>query len=151
VELLPLCQEHKLGVVSYSPLARGILTGKYKPGEAYPEGSRAARNDKRLREAELRDESLAISQRLADHCRANGCAPSQFALAWCLANPILTSIILGPRTMDQFDDNLAALEVTITPEDEAFVDSLVPKGEHSGKGFNDPLYPVLGRPSTKQF
>jgi aryl-alcohol dehydrogenase-like predicted oxidoreductase len=150
VELLPLCQEHKLGVVSYSPLARGILTGKYKPGEAFPEGSRAARNDKRMREAELRDESLTISQRLADHCRAKGCAPSQFALAWCLANPILTSIILGPRTMEQFDDNLAALHVAITPEDEAFVDSLVPKGEHSGKGFNDPLYPVLGRPSTKQ-
>jgi len=146
VELLPLCQEHKLGVVTYSPLARGILTAKYKPGEAFPEGSRAARNDKRMREAELRDESLAISQQLAEHCRAKGVAPSQFALAWCLANPIITAVILGPRTMEQFDDNLAALAVTITPEDEAFVDRLVPPGEHSGKGFNDPLYPVTGRP-----
>jgi aryl-alcohol dehydrogenase-like predicted oxidoreductase len=145
VELLPLAREHGLGVVSYSPLARGILTGKYKPGEAFPEGSRAARNDKRLREAELRDESLAISQRLAEHCRTRGVPPSQFALAWCLANPILTSVILGPRTMEQLDDNLAALAVQITPEDETFVDSLVPPGEHSGKGFNDPLYPVTGR------
>ena len=145
VELLPLCQEHKLGVVSYSPLARGILTAKYKPGEAFPEGSRAARNDKRLREAELRDESLALSQKLADHCRTKGVAPSQFALAWCLANPILTAVILGPRTMEQFDDNVAALGVTITADDEAFVDCLVPPGEHSGKGFNDPLYPVTGR------
>ncbi len=148
VELLPFCKEHGLAVVSYSPLARGILTGKYKPGEAFPEGSRAARNDKRLREAELRDESLAISQRLADHCQAKGCPPSQFALAWCLANPIITSIILGPRTMEQFDDNVAALNVQITAEDEAFVDRLVPPGDHSGKGFNDPLYPVLGRPRT---
>jgi aryl-alcohol dehydrogenase-like predicted oxidoreductase len=146
VELLPLCREHGLGVVSYSPLARGILTGKYKPGAAFPEGSRAARNDKRLREAELRDESLAISQQLADHCRAKGAAPSQFALAWCLANPIITSVILGPRTMEQLDDNLAALAVSITADDEAFVDRLVPAGEHSGKGFNDPLYPVTGRP-----
>jgi len=146
VELLPLCQEHKLGVVTYSPLARGILTAKYKPGEQFPEGSRAARNDKRLREAELRDESLAISQQLAEHCRAKGASPSQFALAWCLANPIITSVILGPRTMEQLDDNLAALSVTITPEDETFVDRLVPPGEHSGKGFNDPLYPVIGRP-----
>lgn len=145
VELLPLCQEHKLGVVTYSPLARGILTGKYKPGVAFPEGSRAARNDKRMREAELRDESLAISQRLAEHCGQRGIAPSQFALAWCLANPILTAVILGPRTMEQFDDNLAALAVTISAEDEAFVDSLVPPGEHSGQGFNDPLYPVTGR------
>src|SRR4051812_5545763 len=129
VELLPLCQAHSLGVVSYSPLARGILTGKYKPSEPYPAGSRAARNDKRMREAELRDESLAISQQLAAHCQAKGVAPSQFALAWCLANPIITSIILGPRTMEQFDDNLAALSVAITPDDEAFIDRLVPPGE----------------------
>jgi aryl-alcohol dehydrogenase-like predicted oxidoreductase len=146
VELLPLCMEHGLGVVCYSPLARGILTGKYKPGETFPEGSRAARNDKRMREAELRDESLHISQELAKHCQTKGCPPSQFALAWCLANPILTSIILGPRTMQQLEDNLAALEVSITRDDESFVDSLVPPGEHSGKGFNDPLYPVQGRP-----
>ncbi len=146
VELLPLCQARQLGVVSYSPLARGILTAKYKPGEKFPAGSRAARDDKRLKEAELRGESLEISQRLAAHCQAKGVAPSQFALAWCLANPIITSIILGPRTMEQFDDNLAALGVAITAEDEAFVDSLVPPGEHSGKGFQDPAYPVLGRP-----
>jgi aryl-alcohol dehydrogenase-like predicted oxidoreductase len=149
VELLPLCQAHGLGVVSYSPLARGILTAKYKPGEAFPEGSRAARNDVRLRQAELRDESLHISQQLAAHCREKGVAASQFALAWCLANPILTSIILGPRTMEQFDDNLAALRVQFTEADEAFVDRLVPPGDHSGKGFQDPLYPVLGRPTSK--
>jgi aryl-alcohol dehydrogenase-like predicted oxidoreductase len=148
VELLPLCKEHGLGVVSYSPLARGILTAKYKPGEKFPEGSRASRNDKRMREAELRDESLHISQQLAAHCLSQGCPPSQFALAWCLANPIMTSIILGPRTMEQLEDNLAALERQITAQDEAFVDSLVPPGEHSGKGFNDPLYPVTGRPQT---
>jgi aryl-alcohol dehydrogenase-like predicted oxidoreductase len=136
-----------LGVVSYSPLARGILTGKYKPGEAFPAGSRAARSDKRMREAELRDESLAVSQRLAAHCKSKGVAHSQFALAWCLANSILTSVILGPRTMEQFDDNVAALGVAIHAEDEAFVDQLVPPGEHSGKGFQDPQYPILGRPA----
>jgi len=146
VELLPLCQAHGLGVVSYSPLARGILTAKYKPGEAFPEGSRAARNDKRLKEAELREESLVISQQLAAHCQNKSTSPSQFALAWCLANPLITSIVLGPRTIAQFDDNVAALQVQITSDDESFVDRLVPPGEHSGKGFNDPLYPVMGRP-----
>src|SRR4029079_13805717 len=146
VELLPLCKEHGLGVVTYSPLARGILTAKYRPGEAFPEGSRAARNDKRRGETESRDESLVISQQLAAHCKSKGVAPSQFALAWCLANPILTSIILGPRTMEQVDDHRASLQVNITADDETFVDRLVPPGEHSGKGFNDPLYPVTGRP-----
>lgn len=146
VELLPLCQEHGVGVVSYSPLARGVLTAKYRPGESFPADSRAARNDKRMRETELRDESFVISQRLAEHCAGKGVAPSQFALAWCLANPILTAIILGPRTKEQFEDNLQCCKVTITSEDEQFVDSLVPPGEHSSKGFQDPQYPITGRP-----
>jgi aryl-alcohol dehydrogenase-like predicted oxidoreductase len=145
VELLPACRENGVGVVSYSPLARGILTGKYRPGEEFPEGTRAARNDKRLREAELRDESLAISQQLAAHCQRKGCTPSQFALAWVLANPIITSVIVGPRTLEQYEDNAGCLTVEFTSDDEAFVDSLVPPGEHSGKGFQDPLYPVTGR------
>jgi aryl-alcohol dehydrogenase-like predicted oxidoreductase len=146
VELLPLCREKKIGVVSYSPLARGILTGKYKSGEPFPEGSRASRNDKRMKEAELREESFAISQKLSAYCERKGVATTAFALAWCLANPILTSVIIGPRTMEQYDDNLKYLGVEISSDDEAFVDSLVPPGEHSGKGFQDPAYPVFGRP-----
>ncbi|MGE3776969.1 MAG: aldo/keto reductase, partial [Pirellulaceae bacterium] len=81
VELLPLCQEHGVGVVTYSPLARGILTAKYRPGESYPAGSRAARDDKRMKEAELRDDSLDIAQRMAEHCQRRGVSSSQFALA----------------------------------------------------------------------
>ncbi|MBX3438499.1 MAG: aldo/keto reductase [Planctomycetaceae bacterium] len=145
VELLPLCREHGIGVVTYSPLARGILTGKYRPGEAYPEGSRAARNDPRMQQAELRAASIEISQQLVAHCEQKGCSPSQFALAWCLANRIVTSVIIGPKTVDQFNDNMQSLAIEITPEDEAFVDALVPPGEHSGKGFQDSAYPITGR------
>ncbi len=145
VELLPLCKEYNIGVVSYSPLARGILTGKYKPGEAAPEGSRAARKDPRMLQAEWREDSLKVAAEVAAHCQSRGISPSQFALAWCLANPIITSIIIGPRTMEQYEDNLGCLEITVTEEDEALVDSLVPPGEHSGKGFQDPAYPVTGR------
>jgi aryl-alcohol dehydrogenase-like predicted oxidoreductase len=146
VELLPLCQAQQLGVVTYSPLARGILTGKYRAGEPFPEGSRAARSDKRMKEAELRDASLDVAQQLAAYCERRGVPTSGFALAWVLANPIITSVILGPRTMEQFEDNLRCRGVKLTAEDEAFVDSLVPPGEHSGKGFQDPAYPITGRP-----
>jgi len=145
VELLPLCREYGVGVVSYSPLARGILSGKYRPGEPFPEGSRAARNDKRMREAELREESFEIAEQVRKHCEAKGVSTSRFALAWCLANPIVTSVIIGPRTIEQFDDNLGCLDVTIEHADEEFIDRLVPPGEHSGKGFQDPQYPVTGR------
>lgn len=145
VEVLPACRKHGIGVVTYSPLARGILTGKYRAGQNYPEGSRASRNDKRMREAELRDESIEIAEKITAHCERRGVSPSQFAIAWVLANPNVTSVILGPRMMPQFDDNAAALQIEITPEDEAFIDSLVPPGEHSGKGFRDPAYAVTGR------
>ncbi len=145
VELLPLCQEKGIGVVSYSPLARGILTGKYQAGKPFPEGSRASRNDKRMNEAELRDVSIELSQEISAYCDKKGVSMTNFALAWCLANPILTSIIIGPRTMEQYEDNMGCLDVEITAEDEEFINSLVPPGEHSGKGFQDPQYPVTGR------
>ncbi|MSR58238.1 MAG: aldo/keto reductase [Planctomycetaceae bacterium] len=145
VELLPLCKGQGIGVVSYSPLARGILSGKYRAGEAFPEGSRAARNDKRMQQAELREASFEVAEQIRRHCEARGVAMSQFSLAWCLANPIVTSAIIGPRTQEQFDDNVKCLEIAIGPADEALVDSLVPPGEHSGKGFQDTQYPVTGR------
>ena len=145
VELLPLCQEHRIGVVTYSPLARSILTGKYQLGKAFPEGSRAARQDQRMLEAELRDASIEVAQRLGEHASDLGVNLSQFALAWCLANPIVSSVIIGPRTMEQFADNLQCLDVTIGDDDETLVDQLVAPGEHSGHGFQDVAYPVIGR------
>lgn len=145
VELLPLCKEYGIGVVNYSPLARGILSGKYKPGQPFPEGSRAARNDKRMKQAELREDSFFIAEQISTYCGKKGVSVSQFALAWCLANPIVTSTIIGPRTMEQFDDNMGCMNVSVDAADEAFIDGLVPPGEHSGKGFQDSAYPVTGR------
>jgi aryl-alcohol dehydrogenase-like predicted oxidoreductase len=146
VEVLPLCAEEGLGVVTYSPLARGVLSGKYLPGGDLPSDSRAARGDKRLRETELRQESFEVAARLKELASAKGCTLTQLALAWVMGNPIVTCPILGPRTMEQFEDNIGCLSVTITPEDEATIDALVPRGEHTGYGFTDPQYPVRGRP-----
>lgn len=145
VELLPLCHEVGLGVVSYSPLARGILSGKYRPGEAPPEGSRAHRQDKRMLQAEWREASLLAAQNVADYCRFRNINPSQFALSWCLENQAISSVIIGPRTFDQWRDNFSSLQYRLTPEDEAFVNSIVPPGEHTGIGFQDDAYPIQGR------
>ena len=145
VEVLPLCRDQQLGVVSYSGLARGILTGKYATFGEYPEGSRASLDDPRMVQAELREASIVVSQQIKEHCDGRGTPCSHFALAWWLANPILTSVIIGPRTMEQFDDNLGCLDVEWTDEDEAVVDALVPPGEHSGFGFQDAAYPITGR------
>ena len=145
VELFPLCREQGLGVVIYSPLARGVLTGKYLPGQPPPEGSRAARGDRRLHQTELREESFQVAQALRPLAEAHGVPISQYALAWALANPVVTSAIVGPRTMEQLEDGLAALNVKLGPEDERAVDDLVPPGWKTGRGYNDPNYPVRGR------
>jgi aryl-alcohol dehydrogenase-like predicted oxidoreductase len=140
-----MCRAFGVGAVVYSPLARGVLTGKYRPGEQFPEGSRAARKDKRIHETELRDESFAIAQKLGQLAQKNGVPLGQFAVAWVIANPAVTSAIIGPRTMEQYEDNRKAADLRITAEDESFVDSLIPPGEHTGKGYTDPSYPVRGR------
>src|SRR5438477_1664842 len=95
VEILPVCQEHGIGVVPYSPLARGVLTGKYSPGAAPPAESRAGRQDRRMMQTEWRQGSLVIAHRLAAHAAAQGATPSQFATAWVLNNRLVTSVIAG--------------------------------------------------------
>ncbi len=86
VEIIPVCAHHGIGIVPYSPVARGVLTGKYAPGQAPAAGTRAARNDKRMMETEFREDSLRVAQVLAEHCRTKGVALAHFATAWVLAN-----------------------------------------------------------------
>jgi aryl-alcohol dehydrogenase-like predicted oxidoreductase len=145
VEHIPACAHFGIGVVPYSPLARGVLTGKYVPGAAPAEGSRAARADKRMMETEWRPESLEIAQALAARARERGCTPGQFAMAWVLANRAVTATIAGPRTEEQWEEYAGALEVTLTADDEALVEGLVTTGHASTPGFNDPAYPIEGR------
>lgn len=147
VEHLPACGYYGLGVASYSPLARGVLTGKYEPGEAPQQGTRAARGDKRIMQTEWREESLVIAQTIKRHAAERGMTPIQFAVGWVLNNKLLTAAIAGPRTMEQWQAYLAALDVEFTAEDEALVDALVPAGHPSTPGYSDPAYPVEGRPA----
>ncbi len=147
VEHLPACAHLGLGVFPYSPLARGVLTGKYAPDMPPPEGTRAGRQDKRMLETEWRPESLRIARELADHARARGITPGQFAVAWVLNNRLITGAIAGPRTEEQWEDYLGALAYRFTAEDEALVDRLVPPGHPSSPGYSDPAYPLEGRVS----
>lgn len=145
VEHLPACAHLGLGVFPYSPLARGVLTGKYRANVAPPEGTRAARRDKRMMETEWRPESLNIAADIAAHATMRGITPGQFALAWVLNNKLITGVIGGPRTMEQWDEYVGALSYAFTAEDEALVDGLVTTGHPSTPGYNDPAYPLEGR------
>lgn len=147
VEILPACDHYGLGVVPYSPIARGVLTGKYLPGEAPPEGSRAGRKDRRIMQSEFREESLVIAQQLKEHIQDRGINLGQFATAWVLANRFVSSVIVGPRTLEQLHDYYPALDITITNDDEALINSLVVTGHNSTPGYNDPGHPFHGRPT----
>lgn len=144
-EQLPAAAAYGLGVVSYSPLARGVLTAKYQPGAQPEEGSRAARLDKRMLETEWRDESVAIAQKLREYVAAKNIDPVSFALGWVLNNQLITAAIAGPRTLEQWQGYAKALAYTFTAEDEAFVDGLVAAGHASTPGYTDPGHPVEGR------
>ena len=146
VEILPACSHYGLGVVPYSPLARGVLTGKYPPGQPPAEGTRAGSGDKRILETEFREESLLIAQQIKAHCEARNRAPGQFAAAWVLANPLVSAVIVGPRTLSHLEDVYGATELKLDAEDEAFIDTLVVPGHASSHGYNDPNYPFHGRP-----
>ena len=147
VEHLPACDHYGLGVVPYSPLARGVLTGKYDPDEPPPGDTRAGRGDRRMLQSEWRRESLVIAQQLKAHAQARGITAGQFAINWVLNNRLITGTIAGPRTEAQWDEYVGALKYKFTAEDEALVDALVPAGHPSTPGFNDPAYPLEGRPA----
>ena len=144
-ELLPCCEHYGVGVLAYSPLARGVLTGKYEPGAPPPERSRAGRGDKRILQTEFRAESIDVAKRFKAHAESRGFTPTQFAIAWALNNRLVHGVIGGPRTLAQWQDYLQALSIRLSPEDEAFVDGLVPPGYASTHGYNDPQYPLVGR------
>ncbi|MBJ9975890.1 aldo/keto reductase [Pseudomonas sp. S75] len=144
-EQLTAAAYHGLGVVPFSPLARGVLSGKYAPGAAPEQGSRAARQDKRIMEVEWRQESLDIAQKIQAHAKDKGVGMVEFAIAWVLNNQLISSAIVGPRTEAQWQTYVGALEVQITQEDEAFIDSLVTPGHASTPGFNDMAHFVSGR------
>lgn len=145
VEILPSAAYYGAGAVCYSPLARGILTGKYRQDVTPDSNSRAGRADPRMMEAEWRPESLLVARELAAYAERTGRKPAHFAQSWVMRNQLVTSTLVGPRTFEQWQDSLAALACPWTSEDEAFCDQLVSPGKSSSLGPADPHHPIEGR------
>jgi aryl-alcohol dehydrogenase-like predicted oxidoreductase len=113
-EVVPTCQELGIGQIVWSPLAQGVLTGKYAPGEPVPPGSRAADAEGGNYIAQwLRDDVLTAVQRLRPIADEAGASMAQLALAWALARPGISSVIIGASRPGQIADNLGALDLTL--------------------------------------
>ncbi len=150
-ELVPLAQAYGVAIIPWSPLARGFLTGKYQRGEDIPGDSRFAR-DMSGRMAErgqkhFSDLSYNVLDTVTEIASEKGVAPSQVALAWVMNQPAITSPIIGPRTMAHLEDNLGAVDVAITDDDRARLDTVAEPEQaivpyYSGKmiDFKTPQY-----------
>lgn len=144
IDFLPACAHFGIGVATYSPLARGLLTGKYSGGAA-PEGSRAARGDPRILETDFRPDALAAADAIVAYARSRGKDPVGFALAWALGNELVDSVLVGPKTMAQWCGYLQAFEATaFDAADEAAVEAVNATGLAIG-AWADPRYPYRGR------
>jgi aryl-alcohol dehydrogenase-like predicted oxidoreductase len=142
--VLPTCARYRIGVIPWSPLAGGLLTGRYRKGEPPPEGSRLARGfganrveDERQRAAH--EERMDAVERLRGVADAAGVSLTHLAHSFVLEHPAVTSAIIGPRTMEQLDDVLAGHDVRLDESTLDAIDEIVPPGVDIGAG--DPWRP----------
>jgi aryl-alcohol dehydrogenase-like predicted oxidoreductase len=125
-EIVPACQAAGLGLLAWSPLASGWLTGKYRRGEPPAAGTRVVENaDEGMRiwnQHGQSEQTWPVLDAVRKVAEGHGVSLAQVAIAWLLARPAVSSVILGARSMEQFADNLAAAEVKLTPEETQLLD-----------------------------
>lgn len=114
VEILPLCQDQKLGVVTYSPLAAGLLTGKYRGGTLHGQGriATSARYSGRY----VDEQNFRIADAFCDYAKKHGYEPVALAIAWCMSHPAVTAPLIGAKSVTQLDLAISAIDVAMTQE-----------------------------------
>jgi aryl-alcohol dehydrogenase-like predicted oxidoreductase len=113
-EIVPLLQSEKVGLLVWSPLAGGLLSGKYSRMNQKPADSRRTNYDFPIVDKERAWKILDV---MAPIAKAHGCSPARLSIAWLLAKPVVTSVIIGAKRLDQLQDNLAAAELILTQEE----------------------------------
>jgi aryl-alcohol dehydrogenase-like predicted oxidoreductase len=132
-ELLPYCRTYGVAVIPWAPVAGGLLTGKYRLGQPRPAGARYEKGAFANRD---NDRALGLVEEYLAFCRERDYTPAHFALAWCAAQPGVTSPIIGPRNMEQMEDYLRALELTVTDEDRQRIDKIFEPGTHASNYYS---------------
>jgi len=127
-EVLPACQKYGMGALVWSPLAKGLLTGRYRKGQPLPESLRVKAMPTQMSDAG----NLAAVEALLPIAEAAGLSLTHMAMAFVMAHPGVTSAIIGPRTMPQLDDLLAGAEVTLADDVLDRIDAVVAPGTDSG-------------------
>jgi aryl-alcohol dehydrogenase-like predicted oxidoreductase len=120
-EFVPLMEAEKVGLLVWSPLAGGLLSGKYSRTNQKPADSRRSEFDFPIVDKER---TWRILDAIAPIAQAHGCSAARVSLAWLLAKPVVTSVIIGAKRIDQLHDNLAAMDLELTPDEMAQLDEV---------------------------
>jgi len=127
-ELVPLCQKYELAIIPWSPLAMGVLVGRYKQTDDYPEDSRAHLWDSSMVRARITQRGIDIGQAVSKLAKEREMTASQLSLLWIKDQPGITAPIIGPRTLAHLEDALGIIDKTFDDADRLLFDELVHPG-----------------------
>lgn len=133
-EIVPMCQAYDLGIITWSPLAQGVLAARYRDPSNFPPGSRGTLKD--IYAQRITRKGIEVSLELSKRAEAKGSTTARFAVAWILHQPGITGAIIGPRNVEQWEDLLGASTLRLDPSDLSFCDQLVRPGTHVSNHFN---------------
>jgi aryl-alcohol dehydrogenase-like predicted oxidoreductase len=150
-EVLPACQEYRMGVLPWSPLAGGWLSGRYRKGADLPASTRASRLPQRYDPALPGNRAkLDAVEELSKLAEEAGLPLIHMAIAFVINHPAVTSAIIGPRTMEHLQSQLGAADVTLTPEILDRIDEIVPPGTNLNQADGGYLTPALTDPALRR-
>ena len=127
-ELIPMAETYGIGLLVWSPLAMGFLTGRYRRSEPAPTDSRFHIFSQDWWKEHHIDAAYDVVEEVEKLSAEKGCTPTQLNLAWCMQQPGVTSVIIGPRTIEQLKDCLSALKVSILGKELKCLDEIAPPG-----------------------
>jgi len=126
-ELIPLCERHGIGIITWAPMAMGVLAGRYNDPEKYPPGSRAALRGGFYADR-VTERGIEVAREFAKIAGKVGCTPAQLSVLWCKDQPGIAAPLIGPRTMAHLESLLPVAGMTLDDESRAACDALVPPG-----------------------
>jgi 1-deoxyxylulose-5-phosphate synthase len=132
-ELIPLCQKYELAIIPWSPLAMGILAGRYPETTSFPKDSRAQLWDNNMVKARVTQHGIDVGKAVSKMAEERGLTASQFSLLWIKDQPGITAPIIGPRTVAHLEDALGILDKNFSDADRSLFDELV----HPGTAVSD--------------
>ena len=133
-EYIPMCRAYDMGIMTWSPLAHGVLAGKYKDASKLPEGSRGTL--RKVFGERITKAGIAVGDKFVKEAARLRFPPAQLAVAWVLHQPGVTGTIIGPRSLEQLEEILPAVEITLSKKALSYFDKLVPPGRYVVNYFN---------------